>query len=123
MARREQFRRVFCARDAKVIEPITPARTQPMITFLTTDYEFTTAELEYNRLIGLSVASSDPDEQSALRFQANAQLFNMLNSIPVSRKSAACVARIIQEQVTSSATPDVITGLKLINSFLTQPYA
>ena len=93
------------------------------MTFLTTDYEFATAELEYNRLIGLSVASTNPDEKAALRFQANAQLFNMLNSIPVSKKSAACVTRIIQGQVSGAASPDVVTGLKLINTYLTVPFA
>lgn len=92
------------------------------MTFLLNDQDFATAEVEYHRLIGLSVASSDPDEQAALRFQANAQLASLLNSIPVSKKSCACVTRIIQGQVTATASPDIITGLKLINSYLTAPF-
>ena len=93
------------------------------MSYLTTDTDFLSAEVEYQRLIALSVASTVPDEQASYRLLANAQLTNLLNSIPVSKKSAACVTRIIQGQVSGTASGDVVTGLKLINSFLTAPFA
>ena len=99
-----------------------PQQKAPTMTYLFTDAGFATAEQEFLRLTALSVASSIPDEQAALRFQASGQLANLLGLVPTSKHSAAAVIRTIANPAVSTVGGDLVGGLMRVVTYLMTPF-